>query len=151
MTIKECIDRTDNLNPNQYSEEQKVAWLSELDCNIFTDIILTHYPYFGERPLPRVTPFSEDDDPARVAVPCVKPEFKPYSVDNMTEQLIAPFPYDNLYIAYLQMKIDEANKDSVQYNNSAIMFTTYYNNFSTHYNRTHKPINLNRFNMWRRG
>ena len=28
MTIKECIDLVDNVKPNQYSIEDKVAWLS---------------------------------------------------------------------------------------------------------------------------
>ncbi len=31
MTIREAIDRLDRLTPNQYDNEEKVRWLSELD------------------------------------------------------------------------------------------------------------------------
>ena len=31
MTIREAIDRTDSLKPNQYSQADKLRWLSEMD------------------------------------------------------------------------------------------------------------------------
>ena len=127
MKIKECIDKVNNLNPNQYSEEVKVDWLSRLDHDIFTEIISTHE-------------YNEDEEPI---------EYEPYSVNNEFKDLIAPFPYDELYIAYLNMKIDEANKETGQYNNSVVLFTSYYENYSSWYNRTHMPINKARYNNWR--
>ena len=151
MTIKEAIDKTDNLNPNQYPEEIKVDWLSRLDHQIFTDIILTHEHHL---PPPRRIKLESRDNPLDIdkskRPPFPKPEFEPYSVDDMTHQLLAPFPYDELYIAYLQMKIDEANKESIQYNNDAVLFNSYYENYEKHYNKEHMPVNKARYNLWSR-
>lgn len=149
MTIKEAIDKINNLNPNQYSEEIMVDWLSRLDYQIFNDIILTHEPdILPTPPEPRVehTGSPLDLRPRRVIIP--KPELEPYSVENMAVPLLVKFPYDELYIHYLQMKIDEANKETEQYNNSAVLFGSYYENFTKHYNEEHMPIQRARWNMW---
>ena len=42
MTIGDVINRVDELAPNQYSEEQKIRWLTGLDGKIFEEIIRTH-------------------------------------------------------------------------------------------------------------
>ena len=42
MTGQEIIERTDELCPNDYSEEQKLHWLSSLDGQIFHEVIQTH-------------------------------------------------------------------------------------------------------------
>lgn len=115
MTIKEAIDKVDGLKPNQYETEDKVEWLSSLDHQIYTDILLTHE---GEAS-----------------------EFKPYTVDDMDRKLIVDAPYTEVYTAYLKMKIDEENAETGRYNNSAILFNAYYDNFAKYWNKTHLPIN----------
>ena len=150
MTIKECIDKFDALNPNQYSEEVKVDWLSRLDNQIYTDIILTHEPkLFPPHPPTPYFVFSEShiDREHEMPVP-IPPEFEPYSTDDMAKRLLVPFPYDELYIAYLNMKTDEANKESAQYNNSATLFNSYYTSFACEYNKKYAPKNRARYRMW---
>lgn len=127
MTIRECIDRLDGLKPNQYQEETKIRWLSILDSEITTNIIYTHHLLPGEE----------------------YKDFEPYTTQDLDKPLIAPFPHDEMYIAYLEMKIDEANKETARYNNSAILFNAYYDNFAKAYQKIHKPINKARFNNWR--
>lgn len=149
MTIKECIDRVDSLYPNQYSEEDKVDWLSRLDSRIFNDVILTH-----EHPIPFPMEIKAEstanplDQHTKELRPFPKPKLKEYSVEDMAIPLLVKFPYDDLYIFYLQMKIDEANHEVAQYNASAVLFNSYYEEFTSMYNREHKPINKNRYNMW---
>jgi len=128
MTIKECIDKVDNLYPNQYSEEQKVDWLSRLDYDIYHNLILQHEYNEGEEEV----------------------KYEPYSVNDMAHSLIAPFPYDELYIAYLRVKIDEANEETANYNNSVALFSSYYQNYAGMYVRKHTPINTERYHTWRR-
>lgn len=128
MTIKECIDKTDNLYPNQYSEEQKVDWLSRLDHDIYHNLILKHEYNEGEEEV----------------------HYEPYSVENTAVQLIASFPYDELYIAYLRMKIDEANEETASYNNSLALYQGYYQNFASMWVQKHMPINTARYHTWRR-
>ena len=151
MTVQECIDKVDSLNPNQYSIELKVDWLSRLDSQIYTDIILTHEPKFPPVPPIPFFEFSKSPIDKKTFPPRpVHPDFEPYSVNDMTKQLIVWFPFDELYIMYLNMKIDEANKETAQYNNSATLFNAYYNNFAAHFNKEFKPINRARYRMWGR-
>lgn len=143
MTIKECIDKTDNLYPNQYSEEQKVDWLSRLDYQIYHEVILRHEPMF--------IPFNVQSpiDQNVIAVPAKPVEFEPYTVNDMAKDLLVKFPFDELYIAYLNMKVAEAQQETLQYNNAVTLYQSYYDNFVSDYRHKHKPINNARFNNWR--
>ena len=107
----------DGVKPNQYSIEDKVAWLSFIDQSIINDVLLTHEGYDGRY-----------DD------------FTGYSADNLTVGLIAPSPYDRLYTAYLKMKIDEENGETARYNNSATLFNSYLAEYKKWYNRNHMPL-----------
>lgn len=119
MKIKECIDIVDNLKPNQYSLEDKVIWLSFLDQKIINDVLLTHEGYHGEYD-----------------------NFTGYSADRTNEELIVPSPYDRLYIAYINMKIDETNGETARYNNSATMFNSYLMEYKKFYHKTHMPLSV---------
>ena len=116
MTIIEAINRIDAVNPNNYTQPEKVAWLSTLDGVIKKEIIDTHEGseavtfsgYNDETPLDTV--------------------------------LIVPAPYDEVYLFWLQSKIDYWNGDMGKYNNSIMMYNQAYENFEKAYNREHKPI-----------
>lgn len=122
MTISEAISRTDDVKPNAYPEAKKILWLSELDGMIKAEIIDTHHD--GEH----IT-------------------FAGYDIDtDVTTKLLAPAPYDVLYLRYLEMKIDYSNGEYNKYNNSLSMFNAAYTAFANFYNRTHMPISKgNRF------
>lgn len=119
MTIKECIDIVDNLKPNPYTLKDKVLWLSFIDEIIINDVLRTHEGYDGRY-----------DD------------FSGYSDDKISESLIVPSPYDRLYTAYLQMKIDGENGETARYNNSMTLFNTYMMEYRKYYNRTHLPLDV---------
>lgn len=42
MTIQEAIDRLDFMKPNQYSDQAKIKWLSELDQLVWNELVMTH-------------------------------------------------------------------------------------------------------------
>jgi hypothetical protein len=117
MTIKECIDRVDSVKPNQYSEEDKVRWLSFLDGIIINDVIKTHEGYEGQYDT-----------------------FAEYSADKTDTVLVAESPYDTLYEAYLKMKIDEENGETARYNNSATLFNSYLEAYKKYYHKHHMPL-----------
>ena len=121
MTIKECIDIVDNIKPNQYTVKEKVGWLSFIDEIIINDVLKTHEGYDGRY-----------DD------------FEGYSEDKLSQTLIVPSPYDELYTAYLKMKIDGENGEMARYNNSAELFNTYMMNYRKYYNKTHLPLDVTR-------
>ena len=117
MTIKECIDVVDNLKPNQYGIEDKVAWLTFLDMTIINDVLKTHEGYDGRYD-----------------------NFTGYSPDILTVGLIVPSPYDRVYTAYLKMKIDEENGETARYNNSVTLYNTYLTEYKKWYTRLHMPL-----------
>lgn len=119
MTIKECIDIVDNLKPNQYTVYDKVRWLSFIDAIIINDVLKTHEGYDGRYDL-----------------------FEGYSEDKLSVALIVPTPYDRLYTAYLQMKIDSENGETARYNNSVALYNAYMTEYRKYYNKTHMPLDM---------
>ena len=118
MRIEECINRVDASKPNHYGTDEKVRWLSYLDASIQRDIIDNY-----EHPVEK-----EETE-----------EFTGYSPEDLSVELLVPFPHDELYVSYLKAKIDEANGEAARYNNSASTFNTLLENFEKHYNKTHMP------------
>lgn len=117
MTIQEAIDRCDGVKPNTYQKEDKVRWLSFLDATIINEIINMHEP-------------KEDH----------VYDFEGYDVRFTDHNLIVPFPYDELYVEYLKMKIDEENGETARYNNSAAIYNTHLKAFAKEYHKTHLPV-----------
>ena len=110
MTINEAISAADGLRNNQIDESVKRALLSELDGRIFFEVI---------------NPYAK--------------EFNGYNenTDSGTE-LIVPYPYDGLYVTYLEMEIARINGEMPRYNNAAVIFNEKYSGFKRWYNRTHR-------------
>lgn len=115
MKIIEAIGRVDVLKPNAYDVEHKIGWLSKLDLMIQTHIFNTH-----------------EDAPEAV--------FSGYTadVDQQTE-LLAPAPFDEMYIYWLKAQIDLANGEYNRYNAEILMFNTEWQEYINHYNRQHMP------------
>ena len=113
MKAMDIIDRVDMLEPNDYSPEQKLHWLSTLDGKIFHEVIETH----------------EDADTD------VLPEYV-----NGDEELIVAAPYgEDIYYYYLQAMIAAENSETQRYNKRMTMFNSAYTEWTNYYNRTHKP------------
>ena len=116
MRIREAIEMIDRLMPNQYGEEEKVHWLGELDGIADREVFRAH-----ER---------EED----------MGEFTGYppGVD-LDTILMIPFPYEDIYRWYLEMKIADANGEMVRYNNAMAKYNAYYTAYQDFYNRTNMP------------
>lgn len=116
MTIIEAIGRTDSLKPNNYTELDKIRWLSELELMVKSEIIDTHEG--GE-----AIKFNGYDE-----------------TTNTEDTLLVSAPHDDIYLKWLEAKIDYHNAEYVKYNNSSIAFNNAYSAFEKCYNRKHKPI-----------
>ena len=116
MTISEAIARVDALKPNRFKQGQKITWLGNLEGQIFNELVMTHE---NTANIQRVE-FSEDM--------------------NMEQQLIAPSPYDEVYILYLQSQIDLGNMEIAKYNNSKTLYNNAYQTLVDYWNRTHMPV-----------
>lgn len=114
MTIIEAINRIDDAKPNQYTQSDKVRWLSTLDGIIHDELLATHEGEAGA--------FAGYDD----------------STDLSTELLVES-PYDEIYVRWLEAQIDYTNSEYAKYNNSIAMYNAAYSTFARFYNRTHMP------------
>lgn len=123
-TIAEIISYFDNQVPNQYSQEEKIKWLNEIEEQIYRDIICTH----------------EGADEF---------EFNGFSADtDINTELIVDSAYSELYRYWLEKSVCYANREIGGFNNAMSMFNTYYENFFAYYNRTHRPLRSGNFKVW---
>lgn len=116
MKIKEAIDRTFSLRPDSFSQEEKIAWLSELDHQTYLEVFSAH----------------ENNK--------VDASVFPYNAENMETELIIPSPYDKVYISYLKAKIEEAYGEVDSYNNAVAMFQQQMGEFKRYWHRNNMPI-----------
>lgn len=108
MTPNKAIEIVDGLKPNSYDEETKLRWINELEGMVERLVI-------------------QDK------------EFTPYAYPaDMDKELLVPSPFDNVYTAYLEAKIDFYNKEYGNYNNSVAMFEASFTEYKKAYIREHK-------------
>lgn len=134
MRIEECINRVDASKPNHYGTDEKVRWLSYLDASIQRDII-DQYEEPEEEDKKTIVVIGEGEIPEEEGTG----ECTGYSPEDLTVELLVPFPHDEMYVAYLKAKIDEANGEAARYNNSAATFNNLLMSFEKDYNKTHMP------------
>lgn len=113
MTIIEAINKVDELKPNSYTQLDKIRWLSNLDGTIKAEIIDTHED--GEMVI-----------------------FDGYNSDTSTDtELLVKAPYDELYLYWLESRMDYYNAEYGRYNNTLSMFNAAYSAYESFYNRAH--------------
>ncbi|MBS6474534.1 MAG: hypothetical protein KH354_00885 [Clostridiales bacterium] len=122
MTVKEALEAADRLRANQFRQEEKISWLSRLDGRIYRELIV---------------PRSEEK----------KEAFEPYTAAELDRELLAPYPYDELYLHYLISQMDYYNAEISRYNNSSAMFNTAYQAYENAYNREKSVFPKNKF-IW---
>lgn len=125
MTIKEAIDRVDRLKPNRYKDKDKVMWLSELDGQVYEEIIKAHE---HDEELAPFTPYEytepvEGEEPAWHSI-----------------QLLVPFPYCEVYEHWLSMQMDIVNAELNKYATDKTLFNSAYMTYGDYYTRTHMPV-----------
>lgn len=111
--IREIIAQVDDVKPNAFKMETKLAWIGELDGRIAADVMLMGIEEI--RQLEYIHPSGLD------AVPLVS------------------FPHQEIYAHYLCAQIDYANGEYSKYQNSMEMFNAHYDNFVHWFVTTYRP------------
>lgn len=94
MTILDCIQYVDSIEPNAYNNEQKARWIRECEGKVYTQVFLQQTFDF--------------------------PDLTPWAMMGM--ELAVPAPYNKLYPRYLQAMIHYANGEYDRYANSLQLF-----------------------------
>ncbi len=112
MKIAEAIASLDELKPNAFPERIKLRWLSELDIRLY-ESVMKHY----------------EDCPE---------EFAGYGEETDREtELLAPAPYDRMYLFWLEAQVDYWLGETARYNNAISTFEAEYASFAAAYHRKH--------------
>lgn len=109
MTPNKVIEQVDRNKPNAYSEEDKFAWISDVDGMV-----------------------------RKLVLQDGKSEQYKYPEDGDKELLI-PAPYDSAYQFYVEAMIDHHNREYQFYNNSVQMFSARFDEFRKAYIRENRP------------
>ena len=115
MTIREAIEKLDALVFNTYSEQEKREWLSTVDANIKREVIDTH---------------EGGDDVVFNGYTDKTPD---------STALLAPAPYDSLYLRWMESQVHYHNGEKASYNAAAILFNADFNDYAKWYTRNHMP------------
>jgi len=116
MTIADVINRVNALKPSGFTQKQKIEWLENIEGQIYWEIVVPNENPKG-----------------------IKFDGFPSDVDTAHE-LIAPKPYDEVYVLYLQAQIDLGNQETQKYNNSMTLFNSAYSALRSWWKRTHMPV-----------
>lgn len=109
QTAREVVEQVDLLCPNQYSQEQKLQWLGELEGRICLDVHLMR----GKQ-LEQVW-------------------------QNWPGTLLVGWPHSDMYRHWLLAKLHQADGELELYQNSMETFNTSYQNYVNWYIRTYDP------------
>ena len=107
----EVLSQADLLSPNQYTTEQKLQWLGELEGRIYADVILA------------------------------PPEKLAEMEKTWQDTLEVTWPHNDLYVHWLLAKIHQANGELELYQNRMESFNASYQNYVNWYIRTNDPAN----------
>ena len=143
LMIYDLIEQVDAIKPNSYTVAEKLAWVSELDGNIYHDLKEWYdnpeeinEAWFSARLMGNglKLPYDEHEDYTPTVTPYVYKDGTQIFV-KVSAILLAPFPYDAMYVTWLSAKIDYANGDIAKYNNAKVMFDEQYGSFMNWVNR----------------
>ena len=161
MTAAEAIAQADALEPNQYTQAQKLVWLAELDGQIFHEILARHEAGgVGEGLAPPAdtengpagraspAPTEQTDDPAvgaAISRPLPDADIGPYETSSV---LLVPSPWaGELYRWALIAQIRLHNAEAARYNQAAAALAAAWRAFADHCNRTRRPLGARRFRL----
>ena len=114
MKAADIIKSVNETDPSAYSNQRLLEWLSELDGQIWAEVIQTH-----------------EGAPEEA--------FTGHSSEN--SEMLAPWPYGkSLYENYLKARIAEENAETERYNQCAALYGTALQEYRNWYNRTHRPL-----------
>ena len=113
MTLAECILEIDEIEPNAYSEDQKVKWVLQAEKSVSTCVFLMDAE---DANLTDLIAFDEYDFP-----------------------LLAPSPFDQLYLAYLHAMIHYANSEYERYQNDMQLYNAQFGEFARWFAGKYEP------------
>lgn len=137
MTIRELIQKVAEEKPNSFTEIKLISFVNEVEVEVAEQLKVSAPVYTDFYVLPTEQPtvdlwndgkgwyIYEDSE----YISQEGEEFDPTKVYYMEAYLLAPPPYDQLYVSYLKSQIDYANEEMANYQNNAAQHTQDFRDF----------------------
>lgn len=151
MTVQNAIDLLDAARPNKLSVHRKIRWLSDLDGQVWRELILTHERHTMPRHYPKVVPVTwlpGNEDALDLRRPPVVEFDAPETFEGYTDEsdlgktLLIPEPYSDVYVHYLCSQVDLVNAETGKYQNDSALYNNAWTIYSDYYTRTHMPLQV---------
>lgn len=113
MTVNELVEKFKRLKPHQMSEEDILAWITNVDQTVVIETLQKRTTSIVEMPV-----YTKADDTV----------------------LLIPSPFADAYIYYLAAMVDFWTLDMNGYNNSLYAYNTMLSNYKDYYNRNNQYI-----------
>jgi len=114
MTVSECIQFVDSVKPNAFPAEAKIAWVSQIEGKIASEIFLM--------------------------APAELRQFRyQTALEDGDKELLVDPPYDDIYIAYLTAKVDSKNGEFNRLSTAAQAFNRLWDEFSAYIGNLYDP------------
>ena len=124
MKLFELISEVDQLRPNQYNNDQKTRWNSEIEGMIVDEILN----------------MAEGNE--------IEFSGYEYALDSEKE-LMLPDRFCDIYEHYLKAKIEFYDEETDIYNNEVAAYQNAYNQYAAWYRRNYMPKQPAKINIWR--
>ena len=105
MTVKECVQYVDEVRPNAFPTEAKIAWVSQVEGRIAAEIF-------------------------QMAPAELKQFIYRTAMDDGDKELLVDPPYDDIYTAYLTAKVDTKNGEFNRLSTAAQAFNRLWDEFA---------------------
>lgn len=120
MILSEIIARYDNERKNTEDKSVKQRWVEELERIVLDDVILTHQ--------------NEIENPDE------------YFDDwGDSKELLIPMQYADVYINYIDMKMQLKLNQLQKYNSASTLFNNAYITYQQWYNRHNRPLSTKKW------
>ena len=101
MTIRDLLNKINKEKPSSFTEAELIAFVNEVEAEIAEQLEIESAPVYV---------YDHDDELDRV--------------------LLAPAPYDRLYVSYVKMQIDSSQEDYDSYENDQAQHTADFQDFT---------------------
>jgi len=113
MTVQQAISYLDSVKPNAFPTEVKLRWLSAIEGRLAAEVFLMA--------------------PEEVETRCA------FTEEDLSKELLAGLPYDDLYTWYLQAQVDLANGEYDRARNTMAVFNALWSQFVVWFAQRYDP------------
>ena len=134
MTVAALIQQYNQERPNTVDDSEKILWLKKCEQMLISEVVKSHEYNISdgnklELKVSGSTLYIQEAGSLENHI----------SAFNLDTELIAPSPYDELYLHFLDKTISYNNNDTKRYNAASSMYNNALLCFKQYFNRTYKP------------